>query len=400
MIMRRHDDPVIARFVHRDDLDSLAAAGPLTPDHVIRTKPFPQVGLDVARFASAYREYVARHRHRSRTEVTELDPAPRVILHRQLGMLTVGRSAAAAEIAADIYHHTIPVLERAADHLGGYHGLAPGDLFDMEYWDLEQAKLKEVGAPRELAGSVALVTGAGSGIGHACAAELMERGAAVAGLDRDDSVVDAFDGPAWFGVVGDVTVGRALRDSLAATVERFGGIDILVVAAGIFGSSHAVSGLPMDEWRRVMAVNVDAVAELFSLAHPLLARSPIGGRVIVIGSKNVIAPGKGAAAYSASKAALNQLTRIAALEWAADGIRVNAVHPDAVFDTGLWTEDLLDERAAHHGLTVDQYRRRNLLGIEITSAQVARTAVTLCTDAFTATTGAQVPVDGGNERVI
>jgi NAD(P)-dependent dehydrogenase (short-subunit alcohol dehydrogenase family) len=156
----------------------------------------------------------------------------------------------------------------------------------------------------------------------------------------------------------------------------------------------------MDDWRRVMAVNVDAVAELFSHAHPLLACSPIGGRVVVIGSKNVIAPGKGAAAYSASKAALNQLTRVAALEWAPDGIRVNAVHPDAVFDTGLWTEELLEERAAHHGLTVDEYRRRNLLGIEITAAQVARTAVTLCTDAFTATTGAQVPVDGGNDRVI
>ena len=170
--------------------------------------------------------------------MTELDPAPRLILDRRLGMLALGGSAAAAQIAADIYHHTIPVLERAADHLGGYHGLAPGDLFDMEYWDLEQAKLNQGGAPRELAGSVALVTGAASGIGRACAAELLDRGAAVAGLDRDDVVLNAFDGPGWLGVVDDVTVGAALRNAVAATVERFGGIDILVVAAGIFGPSH------------------------------------------------------------------------------------------------------------------------------------------------------------------
>jgi NAD(P)-dependent dehydrogenase (short-subunit alcohol dehydrogenase family) len=114
----------------------------------------------------------------------------------------------------------------------------------------------------------------------------------------------------------------------------------------------------------------------------------------------VPAPGRGAAAYSASKAALTQLARVTALEWGSDGIRVNMVHPDAVFDTGLWSDDLVAERAASYGLTPEQYRRRNVLGAEVTSEHVAAAVVALAGPAFARTTGAQVAVDGGNDRVI
>jgi NAD(P)-dependent dehydrogenase (short-subunit alcohol dehydrogenase family) len=122
--------------------------------------------------------------------------------------------------------------------------------------------------------------------------------------------------------------------------------------------------------------------------------------VVVIASKNVPAPGPGAAAYSASKAAVTQLARVAALEWASDNIRVNIVHPDAVFDTGLWTPELLAERAAHYGLSVEAYKRRNLLHTEVTAAAVAQAVTTLCTPTFACTTGAQIPIDGGNDRVV
>ena len=168
----------------------------------------------------------------------------------------------------------------------------------------------------------------------------------------------------------------------------------------MFGASAPISELSAEDWRTVQAVNVDAVASLFEAVHPMLARSPIGGRVVLIGSKNVAAPGPGASAYSVSKAALTQLGRVAALEWASDGIRVNTVHPDAVFDTSLWSDDLLAERASEYGLTVDEYKTRNLLGKEVTSAGVARVVAELCSDRFSATTGAQIPVDGGNTRVI
>ena len=120
----------------------------------------------------------------------------------------------------------------------------------------------------------------------------------------------------------------------------------------------------------------------------------------MIGSKNVAAPGPGASAYSASKAAANQLARVAAFEWAPDGIRVNSVHPDAVFDTGLWTDALLAERAGRYGMSIEEYKRRNLLGVEITSADVAAVVAATLGRSFSRVTGAHIPIDGGNDRVI
>jgi len=119
-----------------------------------------------------------------------------------------------------------------------------------------------------------------------------------------------------------------------------------------------------------------------------------------MGSKNVAAPGPGAAAYSASKAALTQLARVAALEWAGQGVRVNVLHPDAVFDTGIWSEEVLAARAAHYGLSVEEYKRKNLLGVELESRDVAELAAVVLGPVFAKVTGAQIPIDGGNERVI
>lgn len=149
-----------------------------------------------------------------------------------------------------------------------------------------------------------------------------------------------------------------------------------------------------------MSVNLDANLLLMRSCHPFLKAAPRGGRVVVIGSKNVPAPGPGASAYSAAKAALNQLARIAALEWGADRIRVNTVHPNAVFDTGLWTEELLAQRAAQYGMSVAAYKTNNVLKTEVSSRDVAELAAEMCGPLFAKTTGAQVPVDGGNERVI
>lgn len=400
LVVARDTSAVARRFAARPDVASLATRGPLTPDHVIRTKRVPMVGRDVSAFAADYRAYVARNRHRARTEITPLDPAPRVVLDPELGVLTAGPTVADAHIARDIYRHTIPVLERAEDHLGGYVALPEGDLFDLEYWDLEQAKLATSSRPPRFTGMVGVVTGAASGIGRACAARLLGDGACVVGLDVDPSVTDAFPGPGWLGVAVDVTDADAQRDALRRGVEAFGGVDLAVVSAGIFGASAPLAELDAGEWRRVLAVNLDASVQLLADLHPLLARSPVGGRVVVIGSKNVPAPGQGAAAYSASKAAVTQAARIAALEWAPDGIRVNVVHPDAVFDTGLWTDELLAQRAERYGLSVDAYKRRNLLGVEVTSAQVAASVAALLSDDFAATTAAQLPIDGGNDRVV
>jgi NAD(P)-dependent dehydrogenase (short-subunit alcohol dehydrogenase family) len=175
---------------------------------------------------------------------------------------------------------------------------------------------------------------------------------------------------------------------------------MLVLNAGIFPPGRKISELTSAEWRNVMSINLDANFVLLRQCHPLLKCAPRKGRVVVIGSKNVPAPGPGASAYSASKAAVTQLMRVAALEWAADGIRINSIHPNAVFDTGLWTQEVLASRAAHYGLTVQEYKSNNLLHVEVTSRDVAELAAELCGPLFAKTTGAQIPVDGGNERVI
>ncbi|MGW4499062.1 bifunctional aldolase/short-chain dehydrogenase [Micromonospora sp. NPDC004336] len=398
MLLSRYEDPAVRAFLDRPDLATVATRGPVTPDHVLRTKRIPLVGTDVAGYADAYRDYVERNRSRARTALTMLDPAPRVILDAELGMLTAGRRAAETGMARDIYRHTVDVIE-AAEAVGGYRALSASEIFDLEYWELEQAKLRRGGPASEFAGEVAVVTGAASGIGRACAEALLARGACVVALDRDPSVAGS-DGPARLGLTVDVTDSAAVDAALDTAVDRFGGVDVVVAAAGVFPATREIAGLDEADWRRTMAVNAESVAYLLSRTHPLLALAPRGGRVVVVASRNALAPGPGAVAYSASKAAVTQVARVAALEWAADGIRVNVLHPDAVFDTGLWSAEVLAARARRYGLTVAEYKRRNLLRTEITSARVGDVAATMCGETFAATTGAQITVDGGNERVI
>jgi NAD(P)-dependent dehydrogenase (short-subunit alcohol dehydrogenase family) len=270
----------------------------------------------------------------------------------------------------------------------------------VEYWDLEQAKARKAGKAPVFTGEIGLVTGAASGIGKACVEALLARGAAVIGLDINPAIADVFKRPDYLGLRCDVTNEAELSDALEAGVRAFGGLDIIVLNAGVFPPGTPIAALKLADWDRVMRVNLDANLSLLREAYPLLKAAPRGGRVGIVASKNVPAPGPGAAAYSASKAALNQLGRVAALEWGGDGIRVNMVHPNAVFDTGLWTEDVLANRAKHYGMTVEQYKTNNVLKVEVTSRDVAELVAEMCGPTFAKTTGAQVPVDGGNDRVI
>jgi NAD(P)-dependent dehydrogenase (short-subunit alcohol dehydrogenase family) len=392
--------PLVVTWTGRSgDLGEQTQRGPATPDHVLRTKRVPLLGRDVDAYAAAYRAYFEEHAHRGTVPLTMLDPAPRVVVDPELGLLAAGTSAAAASAAADVYLHTVDVIARA-ELLEEWRALPAADVFDVEYWELEQAKLAQAGAPRPLEGEVALVTGAASGIGRACALHLLELGAAVVGFDLDPQVAAVAGGAAYLGIEGDVTCEESLERALEQAVCAFGGLDVLVLNAGIFPESAPIAELDLAAWQRTMRVNVDANVALMRRAFPLLALAPNGGRVVVNASKNVPAPGPGAAAYSASKAALTQLARVAALEWGAAGIRVNVVHPNAVFDTQVWSDDVIRRRAESYGLSVEDYRRNNVLRTEVTSRDVARLVGVLCGPAFAKTTGAQIPVDGGNDRVI
>jgi rhamnose utilization protein RhaD (predicted bifunctional aldolase and dehydrogenase)/NAD(P)-dependent dehydrogenase (short-subunit alcohol dehydrogenase family) len=399
LVMSSHTDRKFIAFVRAPNVQ-VSQRGPATPDHILRTKRLPMLGRDVTAYAEAYREYFARNAARAKEPKTMLDPAPRVILDDEFGLCCVGRSAKEASIVRDLYSHTIDVISRA-EALGGYRALAEEELFDFEYWDLEQAKLRRAGKPPIFAGEIALVTGAASGIGKACVDALLRRGAAVIGVDIDPGIAtSAGPRPDFLGLQCDITSEEAVAAALESGVRAFGGMDMLILNAGVFPGSEPIATLRPNEWRRVFEVNLDANLTLMRECYPLLSLAPKGGRVVVMGSKNVAAPGPGAAAYSASKAALTQLARVAALEWGAAGIRVNTLHPNAVFDTGIWTEEVLKARAESYGLSVDAYKRNNILKTEVRSIDVAELAAELCGPTFAKTTGAQIPVDGGNDRVI
>jgi len=399
LVMHRSTDVRALGFCAREDFAFISQQGPATPDHVIRTKRLPLLGRDVAAYAKAYGEYFAAQEPTASERKTMLDRAPRVVLDPQLGLCTLGKSAAEAQIVSEIYEHTIDIIVRATA-LGGYVALPAKDLFDVEYWDLEQAKLRRAGKASVYAGEVALVTGAASGIGKACVESLLARGAAVVGLDVEPAVAALHERADFLGVVCDVTSEAAIGAALRRALDAYGGLDMLVLNAGIFPRGCRVEETTSADWRRVMQVNLDANLVLMREAHPFLRLAPKGGRVVVVGSKNVPAPGPGAAAYSASKAALNQLARVAALEWGAEGIRVNVLHPNAVFDTGIWSPEVLASRAQHYGMTVEEYKKNNVLRVTVTSRDVAELAAELCGPTFAKTTGAQIPIDGGNERVI
>jgi rhamnose utilization protein RhaD (predicted bifunctional aldolase and dehydrogenase)/NAD(P)-dependent dehydrogenase (short-subunit alcohol dehydrogenase family) len=384
-------------FAQHPKAAELSQRGPATPDHLVFIKPAPMLGRDAAGYARAYRAYFERHCVRA--PKTMLDPAPRALLDPQLGFAAAGRDAREAAIIEDLYEHTIDVI-LSAEALGGWRGVGENHLFDIEYWDLEQAKARKAAASPPLRGEVALVTGAASGIGKACAEAFLRRGAAVVGLDRNPAIETLFRRPDFLGLTVDLTDSGAVDEALEKTVRAYGGVDMLVLNAGIFPASQPLQDIPAEAWQRTMAVNVEAPLRILQRCHPLLRLAPKGGRIVVIGSRNVPAPGPGAAAYSASKAALNQVARVAALEWAKDGIRINSLHPDAVYDTGLWTPELLAARAKAYNMTVEQYRRKNLLKTEVASRDVAELAAEMCGPLFAKTTAAQVPIDGGNERVV
>lgn len=397
VILASHADAQGLGFARHPGVHEISQRGAATPDHVIRTKRVPLVGRDVAAFGLAYEQYVRDHA--SGAALAAVDSAPRVILDPELGLCTVGRSAQDAAIAEDIYRHTIDTI-MSAEKLGGWRALPAKDFFDVEYWTMERAKLGQSDVEPMLLGEVALVTGAASGIGKACVDSLLARGAAVAGLDVAPAVIELRKDKSYLGIQCDLTSEQQVTEALERAVRAYGGVDVLVLNAGIFPKSAPIAALSSEAWRKTMSINLDANVALLRECHALLKLSMRGGRVVIIGSKNVAAPGPGAAAYSASKAALQQLARVAALEWGDDGIRVNTLHPNAVFDTGIWTPEVLAARAASYGMTVEQYKTNNVLKAEVTSVDVAELAAELCGPRFSRTTGAQIPVDGGNVRVI
>lgn len=247
-------------------------------------------------------------------------------------------------------------------------------------------------------GKIAIVTGAAGGIGRATAERLHADGAVVVGIDINPAITENLNVPGLSGVVCDITDDAAFEKAIDNVVAENGGLDIIVANAGIFKSGEYIEELG-DTWDLHIKINLTATQRFLKFSIPYL-KAGINSSIIIMGSRNYAAPGLGAAAYSVSKAGVTQLARVAALELAPHGVRVNTLHPDAVFDTELWTQEALEKSAARYGMSVQEYKTKNLLHTEIKSTDIAQLVSTVAGPAFKATTGAQIPIDGGNDRVI
>ena len=396
--------PEILAYVGGDEAARYAQAGVVTPDHAIRTKGCPLLAPapdgDPERFrarargafesfAREYRAYFARHNGRRGAAKTELDPVPRVILVPGVGLFGLGKSLRDARIAADLAEATVRVISDA-EALGRFESIGEDDLFDIEYWSLEQAKLGKAAEPPLGRGAVVVTGGAGV-IGRACVSAFAKAGAAVAAFDLDRDMAAAVEGAA-LGVACDVTSPDSVRAAFDEVCERFGGVDIAVSNAGA-------------AWQgRIGEVDDAVLRESFELnffAHQTVARNAVrimraqgtGGALLFNASKQALDPGRDFGPYGLPKAATLALSRQYALDYGRDGIRANAVNADRI-RSGLLTGETVAARAAARGVSEHDYMRGNLLGREVLARDAAQAFVHLAL--APKTTGAVLTVDGGN----
>ncbi|HTG62274.1 MAG TPA: bifunctional aldolase/short-chain dehydrogenase [Terriglobia bacterium] len=409
-------------FVDSDRGKQIALTSPLTSDHLIRTKALPlwldepayadpsklrrQLSTALQDYATAYKAYVERYSARMPREIRAFDPSPRVLLLPGLGAISAGNDVHAAKVACDITAHTLAVKARVAA-MGTYQGLSESDLFDMEYQSFQYAKLgksDELPLGRE----VGVITGAAGAIGSAIAEGLLKSGCHVAVSDLAGPPFEelAADLKRSFGdrvlaVPLDVTDAASVTRGFEAVIKMWGGVDLVVINAGRALVS-SLEDMKLEGFRQLDRVNTEGALLMLSEAGRHFRYQGTGGDIVLVSTKNVFAPGASFGAYSATKAAAHQLARIASLEMAEIGVRVNMVSPDAVFShgtrkSGLWAEvgpDRMRARGLDEKGLEEYYQKRNLLKVRVTAEHVAR-AVLFFATRQTPTTGATLPVDGG-----
>jgi rhamnose utilization protein RhaD (predicted bifunctional aldolase and dehydrogenase)/NAD(P)-dependent dehydrogenase (short-subunit alcohol dehydrogenase family) len=409
-------------LVDSDRGREIALTPPLTSDFLIRTKALPlwvedprydsedklveQISSAIVDYANEYDAYIRRNSQRMDPELMRFDSMPRVVLLPGLGAVCAGGDVYEAEMIRDITAETLNTKVKVAE-TGSYEGLSEEDCFDMEYFSLQHRKLSPIDE-LSLRGTVALVTGAVGAIGSGICEELLKHGAHVAVTDLSGDSLETFGeelsssfGSRVLTASLDVTDPESVSQAFDKVLEKWGGVDLIVVNAGI---AHVSSLAEMDphEFRKLEGVNVEGTLHLLSEASRRFRVQGTGGDIVLISTKNVFAPGAQFGAYSATKAAAHQLARIASLELAPLGVRVNMVSPDGVFShserkSGLWAEvgpSRMRARGLNEKGLEEYYQDRNLLKAKVTATHVAN-AVLFFATRQTPTTGATIPVDGG-----
>jgi rhamnulose-1-phosphate aldolase/alcohol dehydrogenase len=415
-------DSEVLEFVCSREMKTLAAIGTSCPDHFLRTKIKPLVlefdpaSPDVNRLIGqldpalqAYRDsYTAYYERCKRaTSPPMRDPNPVVYLIPGVGMLTYAKDKATARIAGEFYVNAINVM-RGASGVDQYVGLPEQEAFDIEYWLLEEAKLKRLPKPKALAGRVALITGGAGGIGLSTARRLLEEGACVILTDIDRGALErateelqgSYGRDAGIGLWGDVTDESSITALFADASLCYGGIDICISNAGI-ASAAAIEDTSLALWQRNMDILSTGYFLVSRACVKLLKAQALGGSIVFIGSKNALAASPGASAYCAAKASELHLARCLALECAPAGIRVNVVNPDAVLrGSRIWQGDWGEARAKQNNTTTDGleevYRNRSLLKRSVYPEDVAEAVAFLASERSAKSTGNILNVDAGN----
>jgi rhamnose utilization protein RhaD (predicted bifunctional aldolase and dehydrogenase)/NAD(P)-dependent dehydrogenase (short-subunit alcohol dehydrogenase family) len=407
MVVTFRASPAILDLCDVVNAADLVSRGNATPDHILHIKrtgvalPAPEAGkidafaakldLALADYVAAYRAYFERNNVRVGGDRVMLDPLPRVFYVAGLGIFAAGASAKGAKVAADVAEATVDVIAKA-EGLHGFDPLPEADLFDVEYWSLEQAKLAKQ-TEKPLSGQIAVVTGGASGLGLAVAKALRDEGAEVAILDiAADGVATAAKSIGGLGLHCDVTDAQAVDRAVAEVVKAFGGVDILISNAGAAfqGSLTTVSD---EVFEKAFALNFWSHHYVARAVVRVMEAQATGGALVFNVSKQAVNPGPDFGPYGASKAALMALMRQYAIEHGASGITSNAVNADRI-RTGLMTDAMVAERSKARGVTPDAYMRGNLLKREVLASDVAAAFVHLVKARVS--TGAVVTVDGGN----
>jgi rhamnulose-1-phosphate aldolase/alcohol dehydrogenase len=418
------DQPAVLEFVNSRDLRPLAALGTSCPDHFLRTKIRPLViefdpakpdidaviarlADDIAEYRIGYQAYYDACKHADSPAIR--DPNAVVYLMPGVGMFTFAGDKATARISGEFYVNAINVM-RGASTVSSYVGLPAQEAFDIEYWQLEEAKLQRLPKPKALAGQIALVTGGAGGIGRATANRLLREGACVVLADIDeaalasanDELSKAFGKDFVRPVRIDVTSEDQVLSGFAETAVEFGGVDILVSNAGL-ASSAPIEETTLSLWNRNMDILSTGYFLVSREAFRLFRAQKIGGNVVFVASKNGLAASPNASAYCTAKAAEIHLARCLALEGAEAQIRVNVVNPDAVLrGSKIWTGEWKEQRAAAYKMSTDDleehYRSRSMLKRSVFPEDIAEAIYFFASDMSAKSTGNIVNVDAGNAQ--